>query len=69
MVWQIGCTHLLVLTQVDSIVLGLLYLGVFGIGSIAGMLLMSGLMGLPFALSSRRMGRIHYGFQGMAGAL
>ncbi len=60
---------LLVLTQVNSVVLGLLYLGVFGLGSIVGMLLMSGLMGLPFALSSRRLGRVHYGFQMIAGAV
>ena len=45
---------LLVLTQVESAALGLLYLAVFGLGSIFGMLLMSGLIGLPFALSARR---------------
>jgi high-affinity nickel-transport protein len=44
---------LLVLTQIESAALGLLYLAVFGIGSIFGMLLMSGLVGLPFALSAR----------------
>ncbi|MBA2705147.1 MAG: hypothetical protein H0U60_15020 [Blastocatellia bacterium] len=60
---------LLVLTQVNSVVLGLLYLAVFGLGSIVGMLLMSGLMGLPFALSSRRLGTVHYGFQMLAGGL
>src|SRR5215218_346690 len=30
----------------------LLYLAVFGVGSIGGMLFMSGLIGLPFALTS-----------------
>jgi ABC-type nickel/cobalt efflux system permease component RcnA len=60
---------LLVLTQVDSAVLGLLYLSVFGIGSILGMLLMSGLIGLPFALSARRFNGAHYGLQAIAGAL
>jgi ABC-type nickel/cobalt efflux system permease component RcnA len=60
---------LLVLTQVDSTALGLLYLGVFGLGSIAGMLLMSGLVGLPFALSVRRFKGVHYGLQTTAGAL
>ena len=44
---------LLILTQIDSAALGLLYLAVFGIGSVLGMLLMSGLVGLPFALSAR----------------
>jgi ABC-type nickel/cobalt efflux system permease component RcnA len=60
---------LLVLTQVDSTVLGLLYLAVFGLGSIAGMLLMSGLIGLPFALSARRFNGFHYGLQTIAGVL
>jgi ABC-type nickel/cobalt efflux system permease component RcnA len=60
---------LLVLTQVDSTALGLLYLAVFGFGSICGMLLMSGLIGLPFALSSRRFNGVHDGLQTMAGAL
>ena len=60
---------LLVLTQVDSTALGLLYLAVFGVGSIAGMLLMSGLIGLPFALSARRFNGFHYGLQSIAGAL
>lgn len=60
---------LLVLAQIQSTALGLLYLAVFGIGSIAGMLLMSGLIGLPFALSARRLGGVHYGLQAVAGAL
>src|SRR5687768_8452266 len=47
-----GAITLLVLTQIESIWLGLLYLGIFGLGSIVGMLLMSGLIGLPFALTS-----------------
>ena len=46
---------LLVLTQIQSVLLGLLYLALFGIGSTVGMLLMSGLIGLPFALSGRRL--------------
>ena len=60
---------LLVLTQIDSALLGLLYLSVFGMGSIIGMLLMSGLMGLPFVLSSRRLTGIHYSLQMAAGVL
>lgn len=58
---------LLVLTQIDSALLGLLYLAVFGLGSICGMLLMSGLIGLPFALSSRKLTGVHYGLQTIAG--
>jgi len=60
---------LLVLTQIQSISLGLLYLGLFGLGSTAGMLLMSGLIGLPFALSGRRLTSINYGLQTAAGTL
>jgi hypothetical protein len=60
---------LLVLTQIRSPVLGLAYLAVFGVGSILGMLLMSGLVGLPFVLSSRKVGGAHYRLQMLAGAL
>lgn len=60
---------LLVLTQIESAMLGLLYLAIFGLGSILGMLLMSGLVGLPFALSARRLTGIHYSLQIVAGAL
>ena len=60
---------LLVLTQVNSAALGLAYLAVFGVGSVLGMLLMSGLVGLPFVLSARRFNGLHYGLQTAAGAL
>ncbi len=60
---------LLVLTQIPSVLLGLLYLGVFGLGSTIGMMVMSGLIGLPFALSARRLTDMNYGLQTVAGAL
>jgi len=60
---------LLVLTQIRSVWVGLIYLGVFGIGSTSGMLLMSGLIGLPFAFSGRRLTRLSYGLQTTAGSL
>lgn len=60
---------LLVLTQIQSVTLGLLYLALFGAGSTLGMLLMSGLIGLPFALSGRRLTSINYGLQTVAGGL
>jgi ABC-type nickel/cobalt efflux system permease component RcnA len=60
---------LLVLTQLNSVALGLLYLSVFGFGSIIGMLLMSGLIGLPFALTARRISGVHYGLQTIAGTV
>ncbi len=58
---------LLVLTQISSAGLGLLYLVVFGIGSIGGMLAMSGLVGVPFALTSGRLSRMHHVLQIAAG--
>lgn len=58
---------LLVLAQIDAPPLGLLYLVVFGLGSIAGMLAMSGLIGLPFALTSRGVARNHQVLQIAAG--
>lgn len=60
---------LLVLTQIKSVWFGLLYLALFGVGSTLGMLLMSGLIGLPFALSGRRLSGINYGLQTAAGGL
>jgi ABC-type nickel/cobalt efflux system permease component RcnA len=60
---------LLVLTQIGSTVLGLLYLLVFGLGSIAGMLLMSGLVGLPFVLGAHKLGTLHRGLQTVVGGL
>ncbi|MFN2491549.1 MAG: urease accessory protein UreH [Pyrinomonadaceae bacterium] len=60
---------LLVLTQIQSVTLGLLYLAVFGIGATVGMLLMSGLIGLPFALSGQRLAGVNVGLQSIAGAL
>lgn len=64
-----GALTVLVLTEIPSATLGFFYLMVFGIGSIFGMLLMSFLVGLPFALSSGRLGKLHYGFQMLAGGL
>jgi len=63
-----GALTLLVLTQISSAWLGLLYLGVFGLGSVVGMILMSGLMGLPFALTARNLSSLHYRMQ-MAAAV
>jgi hypothetical protein len=40
-----------------------------GIGSIAGMLLMSGLIGLPFALTSRNLSRLHHRLQAAVAGL
>jgi ABC-type nickel/cobalt efflux system permease component RcnA len=60
---------LLVLSQIQSPVIGFLYLAIFGLGSIVGMLLMSGLIGLPFVLTSRNLSGIHYHLQAVAAGL
>ncbi|HWN09284.1 MAG TPA: hypothetical protein VNO50_08465 [Pyrinomonadaceae bacterium] len=64
-----GALTLLILTQIKSAWLGMLYLALFGIGSIAGMLLMSGLIGLPFALTSRNLSGLHHRLQAAAAGL
>jgi ABC-type nickel/cobalt efflux system permease component RcnA len=58
-----GALTLLVLTQIGSVWVGFLYLAIFGLGSIVGMLLMSGLIGLPFALTSRDVSSLHHRMQ------
>jgi ABC-type nickel/cobalt efflux system permease component RcnA len=58
-----GPLTLLVLTQIGSPWIGLLYLSLFGIGAILGMLLMSGLVGLPFVLTSRSLSGLHQRLQ------
>jgi ABC-type nickel/cobalt efflux system permease component RcnA len=64
-----GALTLLVMTQIRSSWMGFLYLAVFGLGSIAGMLLMSGLIGLPFLLTSRKLTRFHRRVQVTAAVL
>jgi ABC-type nickel/cobalt efflux system permease component RcnA len=59
---------LLVLTTIPSPLLGLIYIGVFGLGSVGGMLLISSLIGLPFVLTARRFARINWGIKVTAGA-
>jgi ABC-type nickel/cobalt efflux system permease component RcnA len=61
-----GALMLLVLTQISSPWLGFLYVATFGLGSIVGMLLMSGLIGLPFAFSSSKLTHLHQGLQTLA---
>lgn len=58
---------LLVIPTIESRPLGLLYIVVFGVGSIAGMMLMSFLVGLPFHLTAAKFNRFNYILQGVAG--
>jgi ABC-type nickel/cobalt efflux system permease component RcnA len=64
-----GALTLLVLTQIQSAWVGFFYLAVFGVGSVVGMILMSGLIGLPFALTARNVGRVHRHLQTTAAGL
>lgn len=58
---------LAVLTTIPSVALGLVYITVFGIGSIGGMLLMSAMIGLPFAVTAKRFSMINSGIRLFAG--
>lgn len=58
---------LLVLSTVKSAPLGLLYIVVFGVGSIGGMMLMSALVSLPIYLTAVRFNRANLVLRGAAG--
>ncbi len=58
---------LLVVPTIHSRPLGLLYIIIFGVGSIGGMMLMSFLVGLPFHLTASRFNRFNNILQGAAG--
>ena len=58
-----GALTLLVLTQIKSAWVGFMYLAIFGVGSIFGMLIMSGLIGLPFAFSASKLTGVHHRLQ------
>ena len=47
---------ILVVATIPSAVAGLIYIAVFGVGSVGGMLLMSSIVSLPFLLGARRLG-------------
>ena len=64
-----GALTLLVLTQISSSLIAFLYMATFGFGSIVGMLLMSGLIGLPFAFTSGKLSHLHDGLQTLAAVL
>ena len=58
---------LLVLTQLPSLALGLLYIAVFGIGSVGGMLLMSAMISIPFMVTAKRLVSINRAIRLAAG--
>lgn len=58
---------LAMIPTIESREIGLLYILVFGIGSIGGMMLMSFLVSLPFRLTAARFNRFNYALQSIAG--
>jgi ABC-type nickel/cobalt efflux system permease component RcnA len=58
---------LLAITKAPSVAMGLVYVGVFGFGSILGMALLSVAISLPLRHSARSMNRFHNGLQGLIG--
>jgi sulfite exporter TauE/SafE len=59
---------ILVLATIPSAVAGLVYVAIFGLGSVGGMLLMSSLISLPFALTrKKRFTLLGQGLQVMVG--
>lgn len=60
---------LLVLTTLPSPVIGLLYIVVFGVGSIGGMLLMSTAISLPFIWTAQKFDRFNHHIRFLAGTL
>ncbi len=62
-----GALMLLILTSIESKLLGLFYIAVFGVGSIGGMVLMSALIGLPVHLTANRFARANWTVRLLAG--
>ena len=60
---------LLVLATIPSAIAALLYIGVFGVGSVVSMLVMSSLISLPFILGGKRFSFVSEGLQVAAGFL
>ena len=58
---------LLVIPTIESRFMGLLYIVIFGVGSICGMMLMSFIVALPFQLTALRFSRFNLILQSVAG--
>jgi high-affinity nickel permease len=56
-----------VLATIPSIALGLVYIALYGLGSVGGMLLMSAMISLPFIVTARRFAAINRGIRVTAG--
>ncbi len=64
-----GVLTLLVVSIMPSVGQGLFFLLLFGVGSILGMVVLSGLIGLPFRLTARFSLRLNLWVQGVAGLI
>lgn len=51
------------MTTIPSVSLGLIYIALFGLGSVGGMLLMSAVIGLPFAATARKFAAVNSGIR------
>lgn len=60
---------LLVLTTIQGAGLSLLYLALFGLGTIAGMMLITLAIGVPFVLTGHRFGRLNHGLRLASGVV
>ncbi len=60
---------LLTLKTVQSPLTGLLYIALFGLGSMAGMAAVSTVIAIPLRLSSQRMQRLHQGLTALVGVV
>ena len=58
---------LLVLATIPSPVIGFIYIVVFGIGSIGGMMIMSTVFALPSKMEAQRFGKMNFVFRALAG--
>jgi sulfite exporter TauE/SafE len=58
---------IVMIPTIPSKAVGLVYILIFGLGSIGGMMLMSFLVGLPFHLTAARFNRFNHLLQGAAG--
>ena len=60
---------LVLIPMIESKIVGMLYILIFGIGSIGGMMIMSFLVGLPFHFTANKLNRLNYIFQSIAGLI
>ena len=57
---------ILVLATVSSLAVGILYIVIFGIGSILGMMLLATAMSVPFTISAEKMARVYQALRATA---